>query len=91
MEHFLKENVTISHPFMMTTAEILYFSTEHPRLIKSFIWQDFDNSPDFPKLRDFLEFFGKSLDGKVHSVYVVGSGFLENTLLTNSLHILTIH
>jgi uncharacterized protein Usg len=68
---------TVFQPFQVITAEILYFIPDHPSILQSFIWKDFDKSPDFPKLKHFLEFWGKSLDGKVHSVYVADSGFLK--------------
>jgi uncharacterized protein Usg len=62
---------------MIVTAEILYFMPDHPRLLQSFIWQDFDRSPEFPKLKSFLEFWDTSIEGKVHSVYIAEAGFLK--------------
>lgn len=77
MDIISNQNVTILHPFVITTAEILYYMPDHPGLLQSFIWQDFDQSPDFPKLRDFLNFWDRSIDGKVKSVYITESGFLK--------------
>lgn len=54
----------------LTTAEILYHLPDHPRLLQSYIWQDYDLAPDFPTLRKFLTFWREKLDGAVHSVRV---------------------
>ena len=41
--------------FSLTTAEILYRLPDYPRLLQSYIWQDYDVAPEFPKLVDFLD------------------------------------
>ena len=64
-------------PFMIVTAEILYFMPDQPTILQSFIWQDFDRSPEFPKLKSFLDFWNRSLDGKIKSVYIANSGFFN--------------
>jgi uncharacterized protein Usg len=37
--------------FSLTTAEILYRLPDHPRLLQSYIWQDYDLAPSFPNSR----------------------------------------
>lgn len=59
--------------FRLTTAEIIYRLPDYPDILQSFIWQEYDLPPDFPKLRHFLEFWSRSLDGKLHSVRVVSA------------------
>ncbi|HLN22655.1 MAG TPA: Usg family protein [Patescibacteria group bacterium] len=54
----------------LTTAEILYHMPDHPRLLQSYVWQDLDQSPDFPVLQRFLGFWERRLDGRLHSVRV---------------------
>jgi uncharacterized protein Usg len=56
--------------YSLTTAEVLYRMPDHPRLIQSFVWQDYDLHPRFPKLRKFLEFWSRNLDGKLFKVRV---------------------
>lgn len=56
--------------FSLTTAEILYRMPDHPALIQSFVWQDYDMHPRFPKLQSFLEFWSRNLDGKLFRVVV---------------------
>ena len=54
----------------LTTARILYHLPDHPRLLQTYIWQDYDLAPDFPVLLKFLRFWRESLDGPLHSVLV---------------------
>lgn len=54
--------------YRLTTAEILYRLPDHPILLQSYIWQDYDLSPDFPVLKKFLHFWETHLEGKMHSV-----------------------
>jgi uncharacterized protein Usg len=56
--------------YSLTTAEILYRMPDHPALIQSFVWQDYDLHPRFPRLQRFLEFWSKNLDGKLYRVRV---------------------
>ena len=56
--------------YRLTTAEIIYHLPDHPDLLQSFVWQKLDLAPDFPELRRFLEFWSRSIEGKLHSVKV---------------------
>jgi len=52
----------------LTTAQILYHLPDHPHIIQTFIWQDYDLAPKFPALYRFLDFWNARLDGPLHSV-----------------------
>ena len=56
--------------FSLTTAEILYRLPDHPSLLQSFLWQEYDVHPRFPRLRTFLDFWARNLDGKLYCVTV---------------------
>ena len=56
--------------YRLTTAEILYHMPDHPHLLQSFVWQEYDLAPDFPALKRFLDFWARNLDGRLHSVKV---------------------
>ena len=47
--------------FSLTTAEILYRLPDYPQLLQSYIWQDYDVAPEFPKLVDFLDYWAPSI------------------------------
>ena len=76
--------------FRLATAEILYHLPDHPDLLQSYIWQEYDHIPDFPVLHNFLEFWEKNLDGKVHSVKLVCVESIkvsDLSYLQNSFHL----
>ncbi len=56
--------------YRLTTAEILYHFPDRPRLLRSFIWQDYDLAPGYPVLRKFLDFWESNIEGRLHSVMV---------------------
>jgi len=62
--------------YSLTTAEILYRMPDHPSVLQSFIWQEFDLVPDFPVLSKFLHFWTGNLEGKLHSVRVAVRGLI---------------
>lgn len=62
--------LTQSSGYGLTTAEILYNLPDHPEILQSYVWQDYDTSPSFPALNRFLAFWRDTLDGAVHSVRV---------------------
>jgi len=61
----------------LTTAEILYRLPDHPALIQSYLWQDYDLAPAFPKLHEFLEFWSQSLDGPLYRIRVMHKQLLS--------------
>ncbi len=60
-------------PWRLTTAEITYHLPDYPDLLQSFIWQELDLIPEFPVLRRFLEFWSRSLEGRLHSIKVAAA------------------
>ena len=56
--------------YRLTTAEIVYHLPDFPKLLQSYIWQDLDLAPKYPRLSKFLDFWETSLDGRLHSVKV---------------------
>ena len=56
--------------FSLTTAEILYRLPDFPRLLQSYVWQDYDVAPNFPKLVNFLDYWETNLDGPLYRVRV---------------------
>jgi uncharacterized protein Usg len=54
--------------YSLTTAEILYHMPDHQHLLQSYIWQEYDQAPELPRLHKFLDFWVENLDGPLHSV-----------------------
>lgn len=56
--------------YRLATAEILYHLPDHPGLLQTFVWQDYDIAPDYPVLGRFLGFWSQKIEGRLHSVRV---------------------
>lgn len=54
----------------LTTANIIYRLPDHPKILQTYVWQNFDLHPHFPELRKFLDFWAEKLEGPLHSVTV---------------------
>jgi uncharacterized protein Usg len=61
----------------LTTAEILYRRPDHPWLLQTYVWQNYDLCPDFPELNQFLRFWEKSIEGILHTVTVAHSRLIR--------------
>lgn len=60
----------------LTTAEILYRMPDHQHILQTFVWQDYDQAPKFPRLTKFLEFWRHNLDGPLHSIRVASASII---------------
>ena len=69
--------VAMLQGFSLTTAEILYRLPDHPSLLQSYVWQDYDQHPRFPKLQAFLSFWSAKLEGKLYRVTVAHRGLVQ--------------
>ncbi len=76
--------------YSLTTAEILYRMPDALSLLQSYVWQEYDLAPEFPKLWKFLRFWERELDGPIHSVRVASAQLLR-PLDIHSAAELTIH
>ncbi len=70
-------NVRRGPSYVLTTAEILYHMPDHHDLLQTFIWQELDQVPSFPRLNKFLNFWQHELDGKLHTVRVAYVGLIQ--------------
>jgi len=52
----------------LTTAEFIYRMPDHLNVLNSFVWQDYDLAPDYPRLFGFIEFWQDRIDGPLQSV-----------------------
>ncbi len=54
----------------LTTAQICYHLPDHPDILQTYVWQDYDLAPRFPILLKFLDYWRRELQGPLHSVRV---------------------
>jgi uncharacterized protein Usg len=63
--------------YRITTAEILYWLPDHRHVLQSYIWQELDVAPGFPKLTDFCGFWERAIEGKIHRVRVANADLIK--------------
>ena len=61
----------------LTTARILYRLPDHPVLLQTYLWQEYDLAPDFPELNRFLDFWKREIEGPLHSIKVAHHGVVS--------------
>ena len=61
----------------LTTAEVLYYMPDHPKLLQSFMWQTLDVAPEYPRVHSFLEFWRKEIQAVIHSVRLSTVGIVS--------------
>lgn len=69
--------------YSLTTAEILYRLPDHPAILQSYVWQEYDQAPEFPVLETFLDFWRREIEGKLHSVNVTYRKLIAPSLWRN--------
>ena len=86
-----KEFIRQLEGYGLTTATILYRLPDYPAFLQSYIWQDYDVAPKFPVLLKFLEFWGRELEGPVHSVTVAHSRLIKPAEFRSVDGVFTLH
>lgn len=54
----------------LLTAEIFYFLPDYPSLLQQYVWQDYDEAPDYPILFKFLDHWRSEIEAAIHSVRI---------------------
>lgn len=52
----------------LTTAEMTYRLPDYRNVLNTFVWQDYDLAPDYPRLFRFIEYWQDSIEGPLHCV-----------------------
>ncbi len=70
-------DISTARGFGLLTAKIIYRLPDSPLLLQEFIWQKEDIVPTIPRLRKFLEFWDKEIEGPIHSVTVAHAALIK--------------
>jgi uncharacterized protein Usg len=74
----MSKNMFIDN-YRLTTAEILYHLPDFPDFLQTYVWQEMDLAPEFPILQEFLDFWQREIEGKLHSVTVASCELIKPT------------
>lgn len=87
----MQEFEKILRDYRLTTAEIIYHMPDHPSLLQSYVWQEYDIAPRFPELKKFLDFWESKLDGKLHSVKIASAELIMPKHYRHARHEFRLH
>lgn len=62
----------------LTTANMYYRMPDYPHVLNMFTWQEYDLAPDHQKLFEFIEFWQREIEGRLHSVAFIHSRMLRS-------------
>jgi uncharacterized protein Usg len=54
--------------YRLTTVEIIYRLPDYPDVLQTYVWQEYDYPPNFPRLKVFLSFWQEHIEGKLYAV-----------------------
>ena len=54
----------------LLTAQVFYFLPDYPSIIQEYVWQDYDEAPDYPVLFGFLDYWRREIEAAIHSVRI---------------------
>lgn len=74
----------------LSTAEVSYFMPDYPSLLQVFVWQFYDEAPQFPELKRFLDMWRREIEVVVHSVRVMHDRLLGPRVWHSKAEIITL-
>lgn len=77
--------------YRLTLAEILYYLPDYEEILQTYVWQEYDYIPDYPKLHKFIAFWQREIDGKLHSINIstqdeLGPGGYKISIFYNEIN-----
>lgn len=68
VERDLTETQMMLKGYGLTTAELIYRMPDYRNVLNSFVWQEYDLAPEYPRLYKFIEFWRAKIEGPLHTV-----------------------
>ena len=57
-----------SDKLRLVTCQVFYYMPMHRSLIQEFVFQDYDNIPEFPRMNRFIDFWRREIDAVIQEV-----------------------
>ena len=54
----------------IATVQVIYFIPDHLHIVNEFMWQTEDELPEYPRIKRFLDYWDKNIDGPIKEVYI---------------------
>ena len=62
--------VYIIKKWTKASVQVIYYIPDYLNLVNEFIWQTEDRQPDYPRIKQFLNYWDKNIDGPIKEVYI---------------------
>ena len=75
---------------VLATLDIIYGLPDYANLVQQFVWQRLDLFPTFPNIRRFLDFWDRTIEGKLHEVAIASTRYYgaSNLVHVNAVYTL---
>ena len=54
----------------IATVQVVYYIPDHLHIVNQFMWQTEDQLPEYPRIKKFLDYWDKNIDGPIKEVYI---------------------
>ena len=58
----------------IATVQVIYQMPAYQTILKEFIWQTEDVTPEFPRIGKFIKYWDENIEGLINSYYVYDHG-----------------
>ena len=60
----------IINKWTLATVQVIYYVPDYLHIINEFSWQTKDQLPEYPRIKRFLDYWDKNIDGPIKDVYI---------------------
>ena len=54
----------------IASVQVVYYIPDYLSLVNEFIWQTKDQLPDYPRIKKFLNYWDRYIDGPIKEAYI---------------------
>lgn len=69
--------------YKLITANIVYHLPDYNYILQEFIWQNYDNPPEYRHLKKFIKFWENNIDARIKEIEIAETDFNKRTKLIN--------
>jgi uncharacterized protein Usg len=55
----------------LATVQVVYYIPDYLHIVNEFSWQTEDRQPEYPRIKKFLDYWDKNIDGPIKDVYIL--------------------
>ena len=54
----------------LATVQVIYYIPDYIHIVNEFAWQTEDTQPHYPRIKRFLDYWDKNIDGPIKEAYI---------------------